>query len=446
MQSMGVYINDLALHDSSRDLVLQSVHQSLELKQILDSEKVKSAQLEESVQSLEMERKKADALLYRMIPKQIARRLREGESALDTCETFDNVTILFSDVVGFTNICTRISPMDVVSLLNSMYIKFDQLSELYGVYKVETIGDGYMLAGGIPTRTKEHADNVADMALKMLEIIKSVAVPAATEPSKHLEIRTGIHSGMVVAGVVGIKMPRYCLFGETVNIAARMESSGLPNACHISQATLEALTTGRYHIKPRGTFEVQQGNFIRTHWILGKTGDSYVTEGPADELCLEPIRRPLSRGHPSSSPIYVSASQRIISRQCTVTSNSDSDLAASPTNMISQFTFEEIEHYIRENDLELFSDSNASPNTAEELKFDSDANFSSCVTSPSICANSNYSTQFTKEKVTPDVENQPERNNEIENVVVDVNDSRNLERTNSKRKRRNNVHKKCILL
>ncbi|ESO91872.1 hypothetical protein LOTGIDRAFT_121827, partial [Lottia gigantea] len=171
-------------------------------------------------------------------------------------QVFENVTILFSDVVGFTTICSRISPMEVVCLLNAMYTKFDQLSEKHNVYKVETIGDAYMGVSGAPIVNAQHAIYVCNMALDMVNSIKHLIDPSTGGnvqirigmyktkipeqkhpiilPSGHTFVKLliqSIHSGAVVAGVVGIKMPRYCLFGETVTTAAKMETTG--EVCYI---------------------------------------------------------------------------------------------------------------------------------------------------------------------------------------------------------------------
>ncbi|MBN3300026.1 GCY8E cyclase, partial [Amia calva] len=224
MIKMGVYVNDLNLHDSSRELILAGTQQSAELQLALDQEQQKYAQLQEIIKKLDEEKKRGDSLLYAMIPKAVADRLRKGIGALETCQVFPDVTILFSDVVKFNEICIHITPMQVVDMLNEIYIVFDTLSEKHNVYKVETIRDAYMVVAGVPNKTTFHAHHICDMALDMLSSIDHLKDPSTGD---NIQIRVGIHSGMVVAGVVGLKMPRYCLFGDTVNTASRMESNGV---------------------------------------------------------------------------------------------------------------------------------------------------------------------------------------------------------------------------
>ncbi|GJQ65681.1 hypothetical protein Trydic_g7767 [Trypoxylus dichotomus] len=259
----GLYINDLSMHDFSRDLMLAGTQQSVELKLALDQEQQKSKKLEESMRRLDEEMKRTDELLYQMIPKQVADRLRAGENAINTCEMFDNVSILFSDVVTFTEICTRISPMQVVSMLNGMYSIFDRLSEQNKVYKVETIGDAYMVVSGAPQRETDHAERVCKMALDMVDAITTLQDPST---GKHLEVRIGVHSGAVVAGVVGLKMPRYCLFGDSVNIASKMESTSESMKIHISQPTKDLLPDS-YRVIARDKIYVKEKGFIKTYWL-----------------------------------------------------------------------------------------------------------------------------------------------------------------------------------
>ncbi|KAH9372727.1 hypothetical protein HPB48_000901 [Haemaphysalis longicornis] len=184
----GLYINDLSMHDFSRDMVLAGQQQSAELKLALDQELQKSRQLEESMRKLDIEMKRTDELLYQMIPKTVADQLRSGETSVNTCQYFESVTILFSDVVSFTEICSRITPMEVVSMLNSMYSLFDELTEKHGVYKVETIGDAYMVVSGAPEPEPNHSEKVCEMALAMVKVIGDLKDPST---GKSLKIRVG---------------------------------------------------------------------------------------------------------------------------------------------------------------------------------------------------------------------------------------------------------------
>ncbi|XP_050357424.1 soluble guanylate cyclase 88E [Nymphalis io] len=261
--STGLYINDLSMHDFSRDLMLAGTQQSVELKLALDQEQQKSKKLEESMRKLDEEMKRTDELLYQMIPKQVADRLRNGENPIDTCEMFDSVSILFSDVVTFTEICSRITPMEVVSMLNAMYSIFDTLTERNRVYKVETIGDAYMVVSGAPEKEDNHAEKVCDMALDMVEAITDLKDPST---GSHLSIRVGVHSGAVVAGIVGLKMPRYCLFGDSVNTASRMESTSEAMRIHISQTTQELLSPS-YIVTERGEIQVKGKGAMKTYWL-----------------------------------------------------------------------------------------------------------------------------------------------------------------------------------
>ncbi|CAH1958014.1 unnamed protein product [Acanthoscelides obtectus] len=262
----GLYINDLSMHDFSRDLMLAGTQQSVELKLALDQEQQKSKKLEESMRKLDEEMRRTDELLYQMIPKQVADRLRKGENPIDTCEMFDTVSILFSDVVTFTEICSRIAPMEVVSMLNGMYSIFDKLTERNRVYKVETIGDAYMVVSGAPEKEGNHAERVCDMALDMVEAITDLKDPST---GQHLRIRVGVHSGAVVAGIVGLKMPRYCLFGDSVNTASRMESTSEAMKIHISQYTKELLPS-IYKVTERGEIQVKGKGTMKTYWLQNK--------------------------------------------------------------------------------------------------------------------------------------------------------------------------------
>ncbi|XP_078488883.1 soluble guanylate cyclase 88E [Ciona intestinalis] len=270
MMDVGLYISDLSFQDSLQMLLMTGPQQSAELKLALDMEQAKTSKLADTLAKLEKENQKADSIVFSMIPREIAVRLKKGESAVSIAEVFENVTVLFSDVVGFTNICTRITPMEVIAILNKIYTVFDTLSERYGVFKVETIGDVYMAVSGAPMRTPLHAQRICDMALEMQTGISHVKNPVG---GGCIPIRIGIHSGGVVAGVVGRKMIRYCLFGDTVNTASRLESTGKGREIHVSKSVYDLVyRTDDYIFDSRGVVYIKGKGQMRTFWLKAKKG------------------------------------------------------------------------------------------------------------------------------------------------------------------------------
>jgi atrial natriuretic peptide receptor A len=179
--------------------------------------------VKERTEACDNERKRAEKLLYRLLPPSVASQLMLGNEV--KAESYDSVSIYFSDICGFTNLSANSTPMQVVHLLNILYTLFDSILEEFDVYKVETIGDAYMVVSGLPQRNQHHACQIARMSLALLDNVKNFRIPHL--PNKNLLLRIGLHTGPCVAGVVGLKMPRYCLFGDTVNTASRMESNGL---------------------------------------------------------------------------------------------------------------------------------------------------------------------------------------------------------------------------
>ncbi|XP_025081506.1 atrial natriuretic peptide receptor 1-like isoform X2 [Pomacea canaliculata] len=224
--------------------------------------------VEERTTQLEMEQKKTEELLCRMLPKSVAMNLKLGNEVVP--ESFNAVTIYFSDIVGFTSLAAISTPMQVVDLLNDLYTCFDTIIESFDVYKVETIGDAYMVVSGLPVRNGNlHAGEIATMALKIADSVLTFRIRHL--PGEQLNIRIGIHTGPVVAGVVGLKMPRYCLFGDTVNYASRMESTGVAQRVHVSpecKAYLDVL--GGYILQDRGPVEMKGKGVIHTYFLIGR--------------------------------------------------------------------------------------------------------------------------------------------------------------------------------
>ncbi|XP_064612109.1 atrial natriuretic peptide receptor 1-like [Liolophura sinensis] len=226
--------------------------------------------VEQRTQELVQEKKKTDKLLYRLLPPLVAEKLKKGQTV--DPELFPKVTIYFSDIVGFTTISAQCTPMQVVDLLNQLYTLFDDIIALHDVYKVETIGDAYMVVSGVPVRNGDHHTRaIADMALDILSALMFFTVPHM--PQQKLKIRIGAHTGACCAGVVGLTMPRYCLFGDTVNTASRMESNGEGQRIHISEETCKGLQqTGKYKISPRGEINIKGKGMMQTYWLEGKEG------------------------------------------------------------------------------------------------------------------------------------------------------------------------------
>ncbi|XP_063373829.1 uncharacterized protein LOC134661618 [Cydia amplana] len=225
--------------------------------------------IKERTEQLDMEKKKTEQLLNRMLPRSVAERLILGLRVEP--EEFEDVSIYFSDIVGFTALAARATPVQVVDLLNDLYTVFDDAIEQYRVYKVETIGDAYMVVGGLPTRAQDHAESIATMALHLLHLAGRFRIRHA--PTAPLHLRIGLHTGPCCAGVVGLTMPRYCLFGDTVNTASRMESTGAAWRIQISATTAERLTTaGGYRLRSRGLTQIKGKGAMHTYWLLGKEG------------------------------------------------------------------------------------------------------------------------------------------------------------------------------
>ncbi|OWF49608.1 Guanylate cyclase soluble subunit beta-2 [Mizuhopecten yessoensis] len=278
---MNVFMSDIPIYDVTRELVLLNQQRIAEIDVAKKLDET-TAELKKTSEALEHEKKKTETLLYQMLPEKVAIELKNGKTV--KAEKFASVTILFSDIVTFTNIAAASTPLQIVSMLNNLYQRFDQSTNKHDVYKVETIGDAYMIVSGVPEVNKNHAVEVAHFSLDMIREASKVHSPVNNNP---IQIRVGIHSGPVVAGVVGVKMPRYCLFGDTVNTASRMESHGVPGRIHVSPTSYKRLEGGTFQFRDRGPIEVKGKGAMDTYFLLG-TNDNLMKE-PRDEFATLPL-------------------------------------------------------------------------------------------------------------------------------------------------------------
>ncbi|XP_077996444.1 atrial natriuretic peptide receptor 1-like [Glandiceps talaboti] len=217
------------------------------------------------------EKRKTDRLLHRMLPLTVAEQLKSGRKV--DPENYDSATIYFSDIVGFATLTSESTPIQIVAFLNGLYRCFDDIIGNHDVYKVETISDAYMIVSGLPQRNgNRHAPEIANCALDLLSSVVEFKIPH--RPKQKLQLRIGIHTGPVVAAVVGLVMPRYCLFGDTVNMASRMESTGKAFYIHISKQTFTALSDSNlgYHVVQRGDIDVKGKGMLSTYFLHGKDG------------------------------------------------------------------------------------------------------------------------------------------------------------------------------
>jgi guanylate cyclase len=215
---------------------------------------------------LRKEKANVEQLLLNVLPAPIADRMRAGQVSI--ADSFEEVTILFADVVGFTRLAAAYPADQVVRLLNRIFTEFDRLAERWDVEKIKTIGDAYMLASGLPVARREHAAVVVEAALEMRAIVERIAA----EYGIVLQIRIGVHTGPVVAGVIGLKKFAYDIWGDTVNIASRMESTAPAGAIQLSTQTalrLQAL----YALEAREPVAVRGRGELETFLLLGRRGD-----------------------------------------------------------------------------------------------------------------------------------------------------------------------------
>lgn len=230
----------------------------------------RTAQLQKSNRKLVKEQDKSERLLLNILPASIAKQLKEKHQTL--ARGFPDVTILFADITNFTPLSSKVSPIELVELLNQIFSLFDQLAEQHGLEKIKTIGDAYMVVGGVPMPNENHAIAIADMALDMQRAIAQLHETSIVG-AEGIQIRIGINTGSVVAGVIGLKKFIYDLWGDAVNVASRMESSGAPGKIQVSAATYNLLKD-QYLLEERGAIAVKGKGKMVTYWLVAKKIES----------------------------------------------------------------------------------------------------------------------------------------------------------------------------
>ncbi|MEG3954831.1 adenylate/guanylate cyclase domain-containing protein [Microcoleus sp. herbarium2] len=243
--------------------MLTALSRTAQIEKLARERISQAEQLQAAYLQLELEQAKSEQLLLNVLPAAIALRLKANEHNI--AESFAEVTVMFADIVGFTELSSRISATAVVEVLNDIFSAFDHLADRHGLEKIKTIGDAYMVVGGLPTPREDHAEAIANMAIDMLQEIRILSL----EHSEPFSIRIGICSGPVVAGVIGLKKFIYDLWGDTVNIASRMESHGITGCIQVTAETYELLKN-KYTFEKRGAIQVKGKGYMVTYLMTGK--------------------------------------------------------------------------------------------------------------------------------------------------------------------------------
>jgi class 3 adenylate cyclase len=244
-------------------LLRARVFSSLEKKRLRDIDQGRIVELQKEKELLSLEQMKTDKLMLNILPKPIADRLKRGESNI--AGNYPEVTVLFSDLVGFTKMSSQKSAGDLVKLLNDLFSRFDRRAEALGLEKIKTIGDAYMAVGGLPIPRSDHADICAEMALGMFDDLMEFNKQYDAE----LAMRIGLNTGPVVAGVIGFTKFSYDLWGNTVNTASRMESTSISGRIQMSTSTRDHLSQS-FIIEERELMECKGLGLIMTYFLNGK--------------------------------------------------------------------------------------------------------------------------------------------------------------------------------
>lgn len=246
-EALRSYIQNRQLEEQNQKL--RALNESLEQK------------VRERTAALQRAQEKSEQLLQNILPRKIAERLKQSNGVI--AEHFPDATILFADIVNFTPLASELSPQELVSLLNRIFSEFDQLVDLHGLEKIKTIGDSYMVASGVPTPIANHVSKMADLALALNKTIQRFT----NTQQQPLQMRIGINTGSVVAGVIGRKKLVYDLWGDAVNVASRMEHLSEPGKIHVTQSVAQALIGDRHTLIERGEVKVKGKGLMKTYWL-----------------------------------------------------------------------------------------------------------------------------------------------------------------------------------
>jgi adenylate cyclase len=233
------------------------------LDQAIQEAQVRTNEAQEQANELDIQRAHSEKLLNNILPVLIADRLKKGESNI--AETFPEVSVLFADIVGFTELSMEISPRQLVNLLNDVFGRFDELTMEHQLEKIKTIGDCYMVVGGVPHPSSTHCQQIANFALDALNALESYNL----RTGRKLKMRVGIHTGTVVAGIVGKQKYSYDLWGDVVNTASRMENASLPGKIHVTEAVRIRLSDD-FNFESRGPIELKGKGILETFFLTGK--------------------------------------------------------------------------------------------------------------------------------------------------------------------------------
>lgn len=264
--------------------LLTSLSRQRQIEQLAHERASQAAQLRKALSQLEAEQAKSEGLLLNILPQPIAERLKQEQQII--ADSFPEVTVMFADIVGFTKLASRVSAPELVAILNEIFSAFDRLAVHHGLEKIKTIGDAYMVVGGLPQFRPDHAEAIAQMALDMHTELKRFDL----ERGETFQMRIGIHTGPVVAGVIGANKFIYDLWGDTVNIASRMESHGIPSCIQVSEMTYQHLQH-QYRLEKRGAIPIKGKGEMITYLLLDRQGNRQALDARMPSLDEMPRER-----------------------------------------------------------------------------------------------------------------------------------------------------------